>query len=131
MSVMDPIADMFVRIRNALAMGKPSVRMPSSKVKVAIAELLKAEGYITDHAVREIGAKKELEIALRYHQGRPAIGRLKRMSRPGLRQYRGKDAVPKIIGGLGVAIVSTSAGLMTDARARAEGLGGEMIGLVA
>ncbi len=131
MSVMDPIADMFVRIRNAQATGKPAVRMPSSKVKVAIAELLKSEGYINDLAVRDLGPKKELEIALRYYQGKPAIDKLKRMSRPGLRQYRGKDAVPKVLGGLGVAIVSTSAGLMTDAQARKQGLGGELIGMVA
>lgn len=131
MSVMDPIADMFVRIRNAQATGKPAVRMPSSKVKVAIAELLKSEGYINDLAVRDLGPKKELEIALRYYQGKPAIDKLKRMSRPGLRQYRGKDAVPKVLGGLGIAIVSTSAGLMTDAQARKQGLGGEMIGMVA
>ncbi|MEO6064670.1 MAG: 30S ribosomal protein S8 [Lysobacterales bacterium] len=131
MSVMDPIADMFVRIRNAQATGKPAVRMPSSKVKVAIAELLKAEGYINDLAVRDLGVKRELEIALRYYQGKPAIDRLKRVSRPGLRQYRGKDAVPKVLGGLGVAIVSTSAGLMTDAQARKQGLGGELIGMVA
>jgi len=131
MSVMDPIADMFVRIRNAQATGKPAVRMPSSKVKVAIAELLKSEGYINDLAVRDLGPKKELEIALRYYQGKPAIDKLKRVSRPGLRQYRGKDAVPKVLGGLGVAIVSTSAGLMTDAQARKQGLGGELIGMVA
>lgn len=131
MSVMDPIADMFVRIRNAQATGKPAVRMPSSKVKVAIAELLKSEGYINDLAVRDLGPKKELEIALRYYQGKPAIDKLKRVSRPGLRQYRGKDAVPKVLGGLGVAIVSTSSGLMTDAQARKQGLGGELIGMVA
>ncbi len=105
--------------------------MPASKVKLAIAKLLKDEGYINDVAVREVGVKREIEIALKYYDGKPAIDRLERVSRPGLRQYRAKDALPKVLGGLGVSIVSTSSGLMTDAQARAKGLGGEVICLVA
>jgi small subunit ribosomal protein S8 len=132
MSMTDPIADMFVRIRNAQATGKASVRMPASKVKLAIARLLKDEGYITDVVERDLGNKrKEIEIALKYYLGKPAIDRLERISRPGLRQYRGRDGLPKVLGGLGISIVSTSSGLMTDAQARAKGLGGEVIGLVA
>ncbi len=131
MSMTDPIADMFVRIRNGLAAGKTSVRMPSSKIKVAIARLLKDEGYVLDFVERSADSKKELEIALKYYLGKPVIERLERVSRPGLKQYRGKDALPKVLGGLGVAIVSTSAGLMTDAQARAKGVGGEVLALVA
>jgi|SRR6188768_1393405 len=131
MSMTDPIADMFTRIRNGLAAGKVTVKMPASKVKLAIAELLKKEGYINDVAVRENGAHREIEVALRYYEGRPAIERLERVSRPGLRRYRGKDALPKVMGGLGVSIVSTSSGIMTDAQARSKGLGGEVICLVA
>ncbi len=132
MSMTDPIADMFVRIRNAQATGKATVRMPASKAKLAIARLLKDEGYITDVVERDIGNKrKEIEIALKYYLGKPAIDRLERVSRPGLRQYRGREALPKVLGGLGISIVSTSSGLMTDAQARAKGLGGEVIGLVA
>lgn len=132
MSMTDPIADMFVRIRNAQATGKASVRMPASKAKLAIARLLKDEGYITDVVERDIGNKrKEIEIALKYYLGKPAIDRLERISRPGLRQYRGSDGLPKVLGGLGISIVSTSSGLMTDAQARAKGLGGEVVGLVA
>ena len=131
MSMTDPIADMFTRIRNGLAAGKVTVKMPASKVKLAIAELLKHEGYINDVAVRENGAHREIEVALRYYEGRPAIERLERVSRPGLRRYRGKDALPKVMGGLGVSIVSTSSGIMTDAQARSKGLGGEVICLVA
>jgi small subunit ribosomal protein S8 len=122
---------MFVRIRNGLAAGKVSVRMPASKVKLAIARLLKDEGYLNDVAERDIEGKKEIEIALKYYQGRPAIERLERASRPGLRRYRGKSELPKVLGGLGISIISTSSGLMTDAQARAKGLGGEVIGLVA
>jgi small subunit ribosomal protein S8 len=122
---------MFVRIRNGLAAGKTSVRMPSSKIKVAIARLLKDEGYVLDFVERSADSKKELEIALKYYLGKPVIERLERVSRPGLKQYRGKDALPKVLGGLGVAIVSTSAGLMTDAQARAKGVGGEVLALVA
>ncbi len=131
MSMTDPIADMLVRIKNAAAVGKPTVRMPSSKVKVALAHVLKEEGYILDSHVTQKGAKSELEIVLKYYLGKPVIERLERVSRSGLRQYRGKDALPKILGGLGVAIISTSKGIMTDSRARAEGVGGEVICLVA
>lgn len=131
MSMTDPIADMFTRIRNGQAVGKVSVKMEASKVKLAIANVLKAEGYINDVAVRDADGKKELEIALRYYQGKPAIDRLERISRPGLRAYRGKDALPKVLGGLGISIVSTSSGIMTDGQARSKGLGGEVICLVA
>src|SRR3546814_2274743 len=108
MSMTDPIADMLVRIRNAAAVGKPTVRMPSSKTKVAIAKVLEDEGYIGGSRVTESGAKAELEIVLKYYEGKPVIERLHRVSRSGLRQYRGKDALPKVLGGLGVAIISTS-----------------------
>lgn len=132
MSMTDPIADMLVRIKNAAAVGKPSVKLPSSKVKVAIASVLKDEGYIQDFRVSEVGpGKTELEIALKYYEGRPVIERLERYSRSGRRAYRGKDALPKVLGGLGVAIVSTSKGIMTDARARQMGVGGEVLCLVA
>jgi small subunit ribosomal protein S8 len=132
MSMTDPISDMFVRIRNGQAAGKSSVKMPSSKVKAAIARLLKDEGYLLDVAERDLGGgKRELEIALKYYEGRPAIDRLERVSRPGLRSYRGKDALPKVLGGLGISIVSTSSGIMTDSQARTKGLGGEVICLVA
>ena len=131
MSMTDPIADMLVRIRNAAAVGKPAVKMPSSKTKVAIAKVLKDEGYIGDFRVIENGAKAELEIALKYFEGKPVIERLQRVSRSGLRQYRGKDAIPKVLGGLGVAIISTSKGIMTDAQARQQGVGGEVLCFVA
>jgi len=131
MSMTDPIADMLVRIRNAAAVGKPAVKMPSSKTKVAIAQVLKGEGYIGDFRVTENGAKAELEIALKYFEGKPVIERLQRVSRSGLRQYRGKDAIPKVLGGLGVAIISTSKGIMTDAQARQQGVGGEVLCFVA
>ena len=132
MSMTDPIADMFVRIKNGQAAGKQTVKMPASKLKLAIAKLLKDEGYVNDVAVRDgENNKKEIEIALRYYEGRPAIDRLQRVSRPGLRQYRGKAELPKVLGGLGISIVSTSAGIMTDAQARAKGLGGEVICTVA
>ena len=128
MSMTDPIADMLVRIRNAAAVGKQTVKMPSSRTKVAIANVLKGEGYIGDLRVIENGAKAELEIVLKYYEGKPVIETLKRVSRSGLRQYRGKDALPKVLGGLGVAIISTSKGIMTDARARQEGVGGVIFG---
>jgi small subunit ribosomal protein S8 len=131
MSMTDPIADMLVRIRNAAAVGKPTVKMPSSKTKVAIANVLRDEGYIGDLRVTENGAKAELEIVLKYFEGKPVIETLKRVSRSGLRQYRGKDALPKVLNGLGVAIISTSKGIMTDARARQEGVGGEVLCFVA
>ncbi|GAP66085.1 ribosomal protein S8 [Mizugakiibacter sediminis] len=131
MSMTDPIADMFTRIRNAQAMGKRSVTMPGSKLKLAIADLLKAEGYILDAQKREADGKSELEIKLKYFEGKPAIERIERVSRSGLRVYRGKAELPKVLGGLGISIISTSSGLMTDAQARAKGLGGEVIGVVA
>ena len=131
MSMTDPIADMLVRIRNAAAVGKQTVKMPSSKIKTAIAKVLKDEGYIADYRVTENGAKAELEIVLKYYEGRPVIERLQRFSRSGLRQYRGKDALPKVLNGLGIAIVSTSKGIMTDAQARQQGVGGEVLCFVA
>jgi small subunit ribosomal protein S8 len=132
MSMTDPIADMFTRIRNAQMMGKQNVRMPASKLKAAIADLLKSEGYILDAAVETAeGNKAQLDIRLKYFEGRPAIERIQRVSRPGLRAYRGKGDLPKVLGGLGISIVSTSAGLMTDAQARSKGVGGEIIGVVA
>ena len=131
MSMTDPISDMLVRIKNAAAVGKAAVRMPSSKTKTAIANVLKDEGYIADVRVSQNGAKAELEIVLKYFEGRPVIERLERFSRPGLRKYSGKSELPKVLGGLGVAIVSTSKGIMTDSRARAEGVGGEVLCLVA
>ena len=123
----DPIADMLTRIRNGQSATKSAVSMPSSKKKVAIAKVLKSEGYITDYSVAEEGAKPTLTITLKYYEGRPVIDDLKRVSRPGLRIYRGKDELPRVLNGLGVAIVSTSAGVMTDAQARAAGRGGEVI----
>jgi small subunit ribosomal protein S8 len=131
MSMTDPIADMFTRIRNAQAMGKQTVSMPASKLKQALADLLKAEGYVLDSRRSEGDGKASLEIKLKYFEGRPAIERIERVSRSGLRVYRGKDALPRVLGGLGISIVSTSSGLMTDAQARAKGLGGEVIGRVA
>ena len=131
MSMTDPIADMFTRIRNAQAMGKQTVSMPASKVRQALADLLKAEGYVLESRRSEDGGKAQLEIKLKYFEGKPAIERIERVSRPGLRVYRGTDALPKVLGGLGISIVSTSSGLMTDAQARAKGLGGEVIGRVA
>lgn len=131
MSMTDPIADMLVRIKNALAVGKQTVKMPSSKMKLAIANVLKDEGYILDARVLNPGAKPELEIALKYYQGKPVIEQLKRVSRSSLRAYRGKDELPKVLGGLGVAIISTSKGVMTDHQARSAGVGGEVICVVA
>jgi len=132
MSMTDPIADMLVRIKNAAAVRKPTVKMPSSKTKVAIAAVLKDEGYILDARVTEAGpGKSELEISLKYYEGKPVIERLKRYSRPGLRQYRGKDELPNVLSGLGVSIISTSKGIMTDAQARKQGVGGEVLCVVA
>jgi small subunit ribosomal protein S8 len=131
MSMTDPIADMLVRIRNAAAVGKPTVTMPSSKIKAAIAGVLRDEGYIGEFRVTEDGAKASLEIALKYFEGKPVIERMQRVSRSGLRQYRGKDALPKVLGGLGIAIISTSKGIMTDAQARQQGVGGEVLCFVA
>ena len=132
MSMTDPIADMLVRIKNALAVGKQTVSMPASKTKQALAGVLKSEGYIVDSRVTEVGkGKRQLEIVLKYYEGKPVIERLERVSRSGLRQYRGKDELPQVLGGLGVAIISTSKGLMTDRQARAAGVGGEVLCLVA
>ncbi|RUL80117.1 30S ribosomal protein S8 [Dyella choica] len=131
MSMTDPIADLFTRIRNAQATGKQVVSVPSSKLKVALANLLKNEGYILDAKASEAEGKPVLEIKLKYFEGRPAIERIERVSRSGLRVYRGKDELPKVLGGLGISIISTSAGLLTDSQARAKGVGGEVIGLVA
>ena len=131
MSMTDPIADMLVRIKNAAAVVKQTVKMPSSKTKVAIANVLKGEGYIADARVTQAGAKAELEIALKYYEGKPVIETLKRVSRSGLRHYRGKDALPKVLNGLGVAIISTSKGIMTDTQARQQGVGGEVLCIVA
>ncbi|GAA0910001.1 30S ribosomal protein S8 [Luteibacter anthropi] len=131
MSMTDPIADLFTRIRNAQATGKAVVRIPSSKVKLALAKLLQNEGYILDARVADEDGKPVLEIKLKYFEGRPAIESISRVSRSGLRVYRGKDELPKVLGGLGISIISTSAGLLTDAQARSKGLGGEVIGQVA
>ena len=131
MSMSDPIADMLTRIRNAQVVQKVSVVMPSSKVKVAIANVLKDEGYIDAFAVTEDAGKAELKIGLKYYAGRPVIERLERVSRPGLRVYKGKDDIPNVMNGLGVAIVSTPQGVMTDRKARATGVGGEVICYVA
>jgi small subunit ribosomal protein S8 len=131
MSMTDPIADLFTRIRNAQATGKQAVSMPSSKLKVALADLLKNEGYILDVKTSSQEGKPVLEIKLKYFEGRPAIERIERISRSGLRVYRGKSELPKVLGGLGISIISTSAGLLTDKQARAQGVGGEVIGLVA
>jgi small subunit ribosomal protein S8 len=127
----DPIADMLTRIRNAQRVRKTSVAMPSSKVKVAIANVLKDEGYIEDFAVAESDGKAELKIGLKYYANSPVIERLERVSRPGLRIYKGKDDIPNVMNGLGVAIVSTPKGVMTDRKARATGVGGEIICYVA
>ena len=131
MSMTDPIADFLTRIRNGQAAGKAEVSVPSSKVKVAIAGVLKDEGYIADFAVRQENGKATLVVALKYHQGRPVIERIERVSRPGLRKYRGKAELPKVLGGLGVTIVSTSLGVMTDRAARRAGQGGEILCVVA
>ena len=131
MSMSDPIADMLTRIRNAQSVDKASVSMPSSKLKVAIAQVLKDEGYIDDFAVRSDGARNQLEIALKYYAGRPVIERIERVSRPGLRVYRGREAIPAVMNGLGVAIVTTPKGVMTDRKARAAGIGGEVLCVVA
>lgn len=126
----DPIADMLTRIRNAQRAEKVSVQMPSSKRKQAIAQVLKDEGYIADFAVRDAEGKPVLEIGLKYYQGRPVIERIDRVSAPGRREYRGKDDLPSVAGGFGVAIVSTSKGVMTDRAAKQAGLGGELICIV-
>jgi small subunit ribosomal protein S8 len=131
MSMTDPISDMLTRIRNAQAVGKTAVGIPCSKLKVSIAQVLKEEGYIEDFAVQDKEGKQELEINLKYYAGQPVIERIERVSRPGLRIYRGRDDLPKVMNGLGVAIVSTSKGVMTDRKARATGIGGEVLCIVA
>lgn len=132
MSLQDPVADMLTRIRNAQSRNKPSVQMPASKLRKSIADLLVAEGYLASAEVSDIeNGKKVLTIELKYYQGKGVIEQLKRYSRPGLRQYRGKDELPSVKKGLGVAIVSTSKGIMSDRAARAAGIGGEIIALVA
>ena len=130
MSMSDPIADMFTRIRNAQMVEKSAVTMPSSKLKVAIAQVLKDEGYIEGFAIKG-DAKAELEIALKYYAGRPVIERIERVSRPGLRVYKGRHSIPQVQNGLGVAIVTTPQGVMTDRKARATGVGGEVLCYVA
>jgi len=127
MSMNDPIADMLTRVRNALAAEKATVEMPSSKQKVAIAELLKNEGYIKDYRANEVEGKMILTIDLKYYMGKPVIDQIKRVSSPGLRVYKSSDDLPQVMGGLGIAIVSTSKGLMTDKNARKAGHGGEVI----
>jgi small subunit ribosomal protein S8 len=131
MSMTDPIADMLTRIRNAQMTERAVVAMPSSKVKVAIAKVLKDEGYIEGFKVSADSVKPLLEIALKYYAGRPVIEKIERVSKPGLRIYRAKDAIPPVMNGLGIAIVSTSQGVMTDRKARASGVGGEVLCIVA
>jgi len=131
MSMSDPIADMLTRIRNAQAVDKAVVVMPSSKIKVAIAQVLKDEGYVDGFAVKTDGGKSQLEIALKYYAGRPVIERIERVSRPGLRIYKGRDAIPQVMNGLGVAIVTTPKGVMTVRKARQTGVGGEVLCYVA
>ena len=127
MSMSDPIADMLTRIRNGQSAGKKSVKLPSSKLKVAIVKVLKDEGYVTDFKTETTGSHSEMTIELKYYQGVPVIEKVKRVSRPGLRIYKSKDELPKVLAGLGIAIVSTSNGVMTDRAARAIGHGGEVI----
>ena len=131
MSMSDPIADMLTRIRNAQAVQKAVVLMPSSKVKVAIAQVLQDEGYIDGFNVKVDGAKSVLEVVLKYYAGKPVIERIERVSRPGLRVYKGCDAIPQVMNGLGVAIVTTPKGVMTDRKARQTGVGGEVLCYVA
>jgi small subunit ribosomal protein S8 len=131
MSMSDPIADLLTRIRNAQMVAKTSVSLPASKLKVAIAQVLKDEGYIDGFKVNANEGKSELEIALKYYAGRPVIERLERVSRPGLRVYKGAGAIPQVMNGLGIAIVTTPQGVMTDRKARATGVGGEVLCYVA
>ncbi|HET7635586.1 MAG TPA: 30S ribosomal protein S8 [Burkholderiales bacterium] len=131
MSMSDPISDMLTRIRNAQQGEKVSVLMPSSKVKAAIAQVLKDEGYIDGFVVRQNGAKAELEVSLKYYAGSPVIEKIERVSRPGLRVYKPSRDIPQVMNGLGVAIVSTSKGVMTDRKARGLGVGGEVLCIVA
>lgn len=131
MSMTDPVADMLTRIRNAQMAEKATVGMPASKLKIAIAEVLKQEGYIGDYVVREAGGKKSLDLELKYYAGRPVIERIERVSTPGLRVYRGCGDLPRVLNGLGVAIVSTPKGVMTDKSARSANVGGEVLCVVA
>lgn len=131
MSMSDPISDMLTRIRNAQMAEKINVKMPSSKLKVAIAQVLQDEGYVEGYNISGVGGKPTLEIALKYYAGRPVIEKIQRVSRPGLRMYKGCDDIPNVMNGLGIAIVSTSKGLMTDRKARANGIGGEVLCIVA
>jgi small subunit ribosomal protein S8 len=131
MSMSDPIADMLTRIRNAQLSEKTSVEMPASKLKAAIAQVLKDEGYVEDFLVRQADGKPVLAISLKYYAGRPVIEKIERVSRPGLRIYKASDQLPNVMNGLGVAIVSTSKGVMTERKARASGVGGEVLCIVA
>jgi len=130
MSMSDPIADMLTRIRNAQMVGHVDVKIPASRLKAAIAQVLKDEGYIEDFALRDEGPKRELRIGLKYYAGRPVIERLERVSKPGLRVYKGRDDIPRVMNGLGVAILSTSRGVMTNTQAKAQGHGGEVLCIV-
>jgi len=127
MSMTDPISDMLTRIRNGQKARKVSVTMPASKAKTAVARVLKDEGYIADFSTASDGSKEALTVELKYFEGKPVIERIQRVSKPGLRIYRPKDELPKVLGGLGVAIVSTSAGVMSDKQAREQGIGGEVL----
>lgn len=131
MSMQDPIADMLCQIRNGQARAKTRVEMPSSNLKVAIADILKQEGYITGYLVNEDEGKKRLTVELKYFEGKPVIEKLSRVSKPGLRRYKSSDDLPKVLGGFGTAIISTSKGVMTDKSARAQGIGGEVLCIVA
>lgn len=130
MSMQDPIADMFTRIRNGLSAGKMRVMMPMSKPKMAIANLLKDQGYIRDLASEDQNGKPQLSVVLKYHEGKPVIDKIQRVSRPGLRIFKNKNELPTVMNGLGIAIISTSRGLMTDKAARKAGHGGEVVGIV-
>jgi small subunit ribosomal protein S8 len=130
MSMTDPIADMLTRIRNGQKARKVSVSMPASNAKQAVAEVLKNEGYITSYSSEGEGVAKQLSVELKYFEGVPVIEHIARVSRPGLRIYRGKEDLPKVLGGLGISIVSTSAGVMSDAQAREKGIGGEVLCIV-
>lgn len=131
MSMQDPIADMLCQIHNGQARAKTRVVMPSSNLKVAIADILKQEGYITGYLVNEDEGKKRLTVELKYFEGKPVIEKLSRVSKPGLRRYKSSDDLPKVLGGFGTAIISTSKGVMTDKSARAQGIGGEVLCIVA
>ena len=131
MSMSDPVADMFTRIRNGQSAGKQTVTMPASKLKVAIAQVLKDEGFVADFSSDEAEGKRRLSVELKYFQGEPVIDTIRRVSRPGLRIYKGQMELPKVRGGLGIAIVSTSRGVMTEREARKQGHGGEVLGYVA